>query len=232
VRGSAAVVFILVSLTIPFAGAAGPDNARLAGPFVASPELTVTGADIVNHTIPARYGISPTPIDIRVGISDTALPGPKGEMAAGPRTIGFTIDPLPLAILIVTIIAGAAGVWYLVKKRPEEEAEEEGEEDGDDERGGWTAPVFPGPEPDTIPKIAFLPLRRAWQKRRCKTASTHVRVSMRDARSLMGKKQSGFLIPAKWERKWTGMPPGKGITDVDLSGGWLEGIWKYLINQQ
>jgi hypothetical protein len=135
VRRSAAVVFVLVSLAIPFAGAAGPDNARQAGPFGTSPGLNVTGAGIANHTIPARYGISPTPIDIRVELSATALPGPKGEMAAGPRTIGFAIDPIPLAILVAAIIAGAAGVWYLVKERPEREAEEEVEGDGDEERG-------------------------------------------------------------------------------------------------
>ncbi|MGB9176087.1 MAG: hypothetical protein WCB46_05050 [Methanoregula sp.] len=131
-RKYAAVVFILVSLTLPFAGAAGPDDARQAGPFVTSHELNVTGADIANHTIPPRYGISPTLIDIRVEISDTALPGPKGEMAAGPRTIGFATDPIPLVILIAAIIAGAAGVWYLVKKRPEEVMEKEVEE-GDEE---------------------------------------------------------------------------------------------------
>jgi hypothetical protein len=133
VRRSAAIVFVLVSLAIPFAGAAGPDNARQAGPFITSPELNMTGADIANHTIPARYGISPTLIDIKVEISYTALPGPKGEMAAGPRTIGFAIDPIPFVILIASIIAGAAVAWYLVKKRPEKEAQEEVEGEGDKE---------------------------------------------------------------------------------------------------
>jgi hypothetical protein len=69
-----------------------------------------------------------------VEVSDTLLPGPKGEMAAGPRTIGFSADPVSLAILVVAIIAGAAGVGYLVKRKPEEEEEEEVEEEGDEKR--------------------------------------------------------------------------------------------------
>jgi hypothetical protein len=127
VRRYAAVLIILVSLAVPFAGAVVPDETRQAWPIVTSPELNVTGADIANHSIPARYGIRPTLIDVKVGISDTSLPGPKGEMAAGPRTIGFTADPVALAILAVAIIGGAAGAGYLVKRKPEE-VEEKGDE--------------------------------------------------------------------------------------------------------
>jgi len=127
VRRYAAVVFILVSLMVPFASAVVPDNPGQAGPIVTSPDLNMTGTDIANHSIPSRYGISPAPVEVKVRISDTSLPGPKGEMAAGPRSIGFTTDPISLAILVVLIVAGAAGVWYLVKRKPEE-PEDENEE--------------------------------------------------------------------------------------------------------
>jgi hypothetical protein len=132
VRRYAAVFFILVSLAVPFAGAAVPADTRQAWPIVTGPDLKATGADIVNHSIPSRYGIPPTLIDVKVEISDTPLPGPKGEMAAGPRAIGFSADPLSLAILAGAIVTVAAGTWYVVRRKPEE-VEEEEEEDGDEE---------------------------------------------------------------------------------------------------
>ena len=128
-RTYAAVVIILISLAVPVASAVVPGDTRQAWPIVTSPDLNATGINITNHSIPSRYGISPTLIDVRAEVSDTLLPGPKGEMAAGPRTIGFSTDPISLALLVLMIIAGAAGVWYLVKRRPEE-AGEEGDEDG------------------------------------------------------------------------------------------------------
>ena len=124
-RRCTAVLVILVSCAVSFAGAAVPDNTRQAVPVVTGPELTMTGAGIGNYSIPARYEITPTLINIKVEISDTALPGPKGEMAAGPRTIGFSADPFALVLLIVGIIGGIAGTWYLVRKKPEEPGEED-----------------------------------------------------------------------------------------------------------
>ena len=109
---------------VSFAGAAGPGDTRQAWPIVTSPELNATGINITNHSIPSRYEISPTLIDVRVEVSDTLLPAPKGEMATGPRTIGFSADPLSLAILVIAIVAIATGVWYLVKRKPEEPEDE------------------------------------------------------------------------------------------------------------
>jgi hypothetical protein len=99
---------------------------RQAGPVVTGTELNVTGHDIVNQTIPPRYAIQPTPVNIEVKVSDTLLSGPKGEMAAGPRTIGI-LSPL---ILVIAIITASAGIWYHAKKKPAE-AEEDDEKNGE-----------------------------------------------------------------------------------------------------
>jgi hypothetical protein len=126
VRRYTAVFFILISLAVPFTGAVVPADMRQAGPVVTGTELNVTGNDIANQTFPSRYEIQPTLVRVEVKVSDTLLPGPKGEMAAGPRTIGFSVDPLSLLLLVIAIVTASAGVWYLVKKKPAE-AEEDNE---------------------------------------------------------------------------------------------------------
>ena len=129
-RNNAAVYFILVSLvvmclTVPVISATIPEDNRQAGQLGTRLELNVTGANITNHTMPSRFEITPTPIRVEVRISDTLLPAPKGEMAAGPRTIGFSFDPVSLGIVIIAIVAGAAGVWYVMKRKPDEKDEDE-----------------------------------------------------------------------------------------------------------
>ena len=125
-RRYTAVFFILISLAVPFTSAVVPADMRQAGPIVTGTEINVTGVDIVNQTIPPRYAIQPTPVNIEVKVSDTLFPGPKGEMAAGPRTIGL----LSLLILVIAIITASAGIWYLAKKKPDE-AEEDDEKNGE-----------------------------------------------------------------------------------------------------
>jgi hypothetical protein len=114
-----AVLVVITGFCIPSVSAAVPYDGRQAGPIVTSPDLNMTGVNISNHSIPLQYGITPTMIDVKVGISETSLPGPKGEMATGPRSIGFTAEPVALVILVVAILAGAAGTWYFIKRRPE-----------------------------------------------------------------------------------------------------------------
>jgi hypothetical protein len=123
-REKTIVGLMLVLLAVPFAGAIDSDDTRQAGPIHTDPGYNMTDINITNHTVPSRFGISPTPISVKVEISDTSLPGPKGEMAAGPRTIGFTTDMVSIAILGIIIIAGAAGLWYLVKRKPDDEGDE------------------------------------------------------------------------------------------------------------
>jgi hypothetical protein len=113
VRRFTVVLLILVSLIVPFASAVVPDNTRQAGPIITGPDLNMTGTDNSNHSIPSRYAISPAPIEVKVRISETSLPGPKGEMQAGPRVIGFAAYPSSLAIIIIAVIALATGKWYV-----------------------------------------------------------------------------------------------------------------------
>jgi hypothetical protein len=123
-RTDAAVLIIFVSLAMMLAGpvtsAAVPGDNRLSGPIVTGPELNVTGVDIANLSIPT---MTPTIIRVEVAISDTPLPAQKGEMAAGPRSIGL----VPLAVLVLGMVAVAAGMWYIVKRKPDEDTEEEPE---------------------------------------------------------------------------------------------------------
>ena len=51
-------------------------------------------------------------------------------MAAGPRTIGFTADPIVLVFLVTSIVALSAGAWYLVRRNAEN-TEDEDEESGE-----------------------------------------------------------------------------------------------------
>jgi len=118
-------VLATAGLLVPGIGAVFPGG-HDAWPIDTRPELNVTSVNITNLSIPAMTPSSL--IRVEVAISDTPLPAQKGEMAAGPRTIGFSSEPLTLATWGVVIIAGAAGVWYLVKRKPKEQ-DEEGEDD-------------------------------------------------------------------------------------------------------
>lgn len=129
-RNNAAVFFILVALmgmclTVPVISAAVPDDNQQAGQLGTRPDLNVTGANITNHTMPSRFEITPTLIRVEARDSDTLLLAPKGEMAAGPRTIGFSFDSVSSGIVIIAIVAGAAGAWYVMKRKPDEKDEDE-----------------------------------------------------------------------------------------------------------
>ena len=129
-RNNAAIFFILISLmmmclAVPVTSAAVPDNERQAGPLGTGPDLNVTGANVSNYTVPYRYEKSSINDQISISIPDTYLPVSKGEMAAGPRTIGFFFNPLSLATVIIAIVSGAAGVWYVIKRKQNEPDEDE-----------------------------------------------------------------------------------------------------------
>jgi len=99
------------------------------GPIATGPDFNLSHVDPANSTIPAKYQATPEPVRVGVMVSDTLIPGPKGEMQAGPRTIGFATNPVVLLVLAVAILAGAAGLWYLARMRPEEPEESAEEEE-------------------------------------------------------------------------------------------------------
>jgi hypothetical protein len=116
---------MIMVLAVPFAGAVLP-GAHENWPVRTEPDFNLSGNDSANSTIPAMYKVAPESVRVEVMISDTLIPGPKGEMQTGPREI----DPTMLLILVVAIIAASAGMWYLTKRRPQE-PEGEDEENGD-----------------------------------------------------------------------------------------------------
>ena len=113
---SCAVLGLCISAT----GAAVPDGEGQPNAPVTTAELNVTNISLANVTIPDKYLATPAPIWIGISTNDTAVDGPKGEMAAVPRTIGFSISPATLAIVIIVIAAGGISAWQLMKRRRDE----------------------------------------------------------------------------------------------------------------
>jgi len=117
-----------MGLIVPGIVAAVPGE-HDGGPIATGPDFNLSGVDPVNSTIPAMYQATPEPVRVEVTISETLIPGPKGEMQAGPRTVGFAADVVTLLILAVVILAGVAGFWFLSRMRPEEPEEGAEEEE-------------------------------------------------------------------------------------------------------
>jgi hypothetical protein len=113
-------------LLIPVTGAVAGDRGEQLYRLPAVPDLAVTNVSLANHTIPSRFQAGPTLIDVRIGVSETSLPAPKGEMAQGPRTIGFTTTPASLAVVIIAGVAvtGAVGAYYVFRRKKDEGTEE------------------------------------------------------------------------------------------------------------
>jgi len=103
---------ILLGLVIPAAAAAAEDTQAI----VTVQELNVTNASLANATIPAQYLATPTLLEVGISSNGSLPEGPKGEMSAGPRTIGFSTTPEMIAVIIVVIAAIGIGAWYLMKR--------------------------------------------------------------------------------------------------------------------
>ena len=129
-------VLAITVLLIPGTGAVSPDGKLQTGQIVKAPDLNVNGTDIANRTIPAGYQTNPIPIRVEVEVSDTLIPGPKGEMQAGPRSIGFTLSPALLLVFILAAAVVGAGTWFILMKKPAEEPAEESEEEENKEENG------------------------------------------------------------------------------------------------
>ena len=116
-----AIVLTLSGLVIPGISAAVPADTLRVTPFVTNPDISVTNGSLASHTLPSEYRATPTLLTVQVELPETALPASKGEMAAGPRAIGFATDPVSLAIAILAIVLAAAGIRYLLKRKRDEE---------------------------------------------------------------------------------------------------------------
>ena len=128
-RARTAGFFLLISfavlwIAVPLASGGAANNSLAEYPGTGQ-GLNFTGGAFTNRTVPADYAITPTPIRIEVRLSETSLPAAKGEMAVGPRSIGFSFVPVTLVILVLVVAVASAGMWYLVRQRPVEEDEEE-----------------------------------------------------------------------------------------------------------
>lgn len=126
-RRQTAILFILLALAIPFAGAVFPGG-KDAWPVGTEPDLNLTGVNLTNLTVPARYQATPAPVRLEVTEPDTLIPGPKGEMQAGPRAIGISGDPVTLAVAAAAVVIIAAGIWLLARRKPDEPGKEEEED--------------------------------------------------------------------------------------------------------
>ena len=107
----------ILGLCMPAASAAVPAEGGQGQALVTSTELNVTNASPANATIPAQYQVTPTLLQIGVSTNDSSLDGPKGEMAAVPRTIGFSTTPETLVIVIIGIAAIGLGARYSLKRK-------------------------------------------------------------------------------------------------------------------
>jgi hypothetical protein len=122
-------VFAITGLLFPGTSAVLPGGYYQTGPVVTPPDLNVSDSDITNHSIPSRYLAPPIAVRIEVTVSDTLIPGPKGEMQAGPRSIGVTLSPALFLFFILAAAVIGAGTWYILKKEPVEEKAEKNDEE-------------------------------------------------------------------------------------------------------
>jgi hypothetical protein len=114
---------VAICLMIPALCVAIPDDSHTTNVHITLAELNVTNASLPDPSALPEYRITPEPIRAQVSLGETALPAPKGEMAAGPRTIGVSIDPVVLAAGIIAVIAIGIGVLYYTQRNREDNQE-------------------------------------------------------------------------------------------------------------
>jgi|WetSurMetagenome_2_1015567.scaffolds.fasta_scaffold00208_2 hypothetical protein len=122
-RGVFLIVSLIVSsLAVPIICAEGGNGIVLP---LTTPDLNVSVGAFINGTLPSRYAVTPTPIRIEVRVAETHLPAAKGEMAAGPRSIGFSFEPVSLVMLGILIAIVSAGMRYIIRRTPAQPEEKE-----------------------------------------------------------------------------------------------------------
>ena len=123
-RGFIPVLLVMAFLLIPGVSSAGADDPGHTGAVMTPVNLNVTNASVPDPSVLSDYRITPEPVKVQAELNETSLPAPKGEMASGPRTIGFSIDPLSaVAAVAVIAVIGICILYYLRRERDTEEQE-------------------------------------------------------------------------------------------------------------
>ena len=113
------ISLVLVSLLVP-AALAAEGYANHFGTLTPAPDLNDTGVSVTNMTVPPEYQSTLPPVSVfRVEVTASSLPGPR-DMAYGPSVIGFSMDPISLAMIILIIAVIAAGLYIYSRKRNKE----------------------------------------------------------------------------------------------------------------
>ncbi len=117
----ASVVALVVCIS---ASSASPYmNDQIPG-FAEARDLNVTHASLPNETIISKYPITPTPIKIGIMYEGTVAEA-KGEMAAGPRTIGVSLSPGTFVVVLIAVVAVVTSIGYLMWRKRKEGDENE-----------------------------------------------------------------------------------------------------------
>lgn len=128
-------VLATAGLLVPGIGAVFPGG-HDTGPIITPPDLNVSSTNFTNRTLPTDHQIIQKPFRVEITISDTLIPGPKGEMQAGPRSIGFPLSPEFVVTFVLAVVVIGAGYWYTLKRKPDQGGAEEIREEGNgDEKG-------------------------------------------------------------------------------------------------
>lgn len=112
-----AVSCCALMIILPTVSAIGAGDYRGMNALVTAPDINVTNESFTNRTIPHTFLKGPEPINVQIALDETLLPAPKGEMALGPRTIGFSTGPASLVILIIAACVVVAGAWFVMMKK-------------------------------------------------------------------------------------------------------------------
>ena len=112
------LLLVFTFLLLPAASSAGSPVPGQTGAYITPAALNVTNGTIPDPSVLQKYQETIEPVRVRAELNETSLPGPKGEMASGPRTIGFAVDPvMTLGILLVIAVIGTGIMYYLKRVR-------------------------------------------------------------------------------------------------------------------
>jgi hypothetical protein len=114
---AALMFFILPSSVSPYM------NDQIPG-FAEARDLNITNASLPNETIISQYPITPTPIKIGIMYEGTDAEA-KGEMGAGPRTIGVSLSFGAFDVVLITIVVVVSCFGYLIWRKRKEKDDNE-----------------------------------------------------------------------------------------------------------